>query len=435
MRFYGREEELQAMRNTREISLRSSQFTVVMGRRRIGKTDMILESVRGTRYVYLFVSRVSEPVLCRNMQNVMEEAGIEFNSPVTTVKAILRAAMIHSRNEPLTLIMDEFQDMKYANKAAFGDIQEIWDTYRNSSHINLIVSGSVHSMMKEIFEDEKAPLFNRPTSRIDLGPFPISLMKRILGDFNPGYENEDLLMLYLLTGGIPFYISVLMDQGAVDKESMLRAVTSRGSIFIDDGRSTLVTEFGKDYNTYFAILETVSEGHERRNEIDTKVGVSSGPYLERLQDEYNILKQISPIFSKSGSRNSRWEVTDMYLRFYFRFIHPNASYVEGGRYDLLRRSIDAGLEEYEGRSLEDYFRRRISEEDTYTDLGGWWSRDGTIEIDIVVVDDLDKKADIIEVKRNRDKYRQTALIVKGTSLDKELAGYSVSYRCLSMDDM
>lgn len=432
MRFYGRETELSVLERAREHSKTESQFTVVMGRRRIGKTKLILESLRDTKYVYLFISRLSEPVLCSRMQTTLEGAGIEINGTIGTVGGILKAAMLASRNEPLTLVFDEFQDLSYAGEGIFSDIQEVWDIYRDSSHLNLIVSGSSYSLMENLFEDSKAPLFSRPTYRIYLRPFTVSQMKQIMGDYHPGYSNEDLLMLYALTGGIPFYVSLLID---VSPGEMLRTALSEGSVFLSDGRTTLVSEFGKDYNTYFSILQTISEGHCKRNEIDSIVGTDTGAYLERLRSVYGFIRAVKPILSDKGARNVRWEVDDMYLRFYFRFLQPNADLIESGRFDLLYDTVRASIENYEGRVLEDYFRKRISEEDRYTSIGRWWTRDGRSEIDIVLIDASAKKVEFVEVKRDSSRYRVGDLVAKSAAVLVSLPNYVPVYRCLSMDDM
>ena len=90
---------------------------------------------------------------------------------------------------------------------------------------------------------------------------------------------------------------------------------------------------------------------------------------------------------------------------------------------------------YEGRALEDFFRRRISEEDDYTEVGGYWNRKGDVEIDIVVVDDIERKARLIEVKRNRNELDMKGLKSKGIRISHELEGYDVSYEGLSTEDV
>ena len=97
--------------------------------------------------------------------------------------------------------------------------------------------------------------------------------------------------------------------------------------------------------------------------------------------------------------------------------------------------MKAELPDYEGRALEDFFRRRISEEDTYTEVGGYWNRKGDVEIDIVVVDDIERKVRLIEVKRNQKKLNIKGLESKGAIIRQELEGYDVSYEGLSSEDV
>ena len=295
--------------------------------------------------------------------------------------------------------------------------------------------GSVHSMMTRIFEDESEPLFGRATAKIILGPLPISVLETALRDHNPEYTSEDLLTFFMLTGSVPKYMEVLIDGGAFDSEAMLQKIASTGSVFLIDGRDLLVTEFGKEYRTYLTILQLLSSGLGKRREIENVLDIDAGTYLKRLEEEHGLVQHISPVFSSTNNRNTRWVVSDMYLRFYFRFVRPSSNYVESGRYDLLLRAIERDLPDYEGRILEDFFRRRISEEDVYTEVGSYWNRKGDIEIDIVVLDDIVKQARLIEVKRNSSKLNMSELMTKADSLSHELKGYEVSFEGLSMDDV
>lgn len=435
MRFYGREKELSVLRSIKERSLTESTFTTVLGKRRVGKTALILESVRGTKYVYLFITRLDQVILCERMQRAAFDAGVDIPGKIETVGDLLKALMIHSRTEPITVIIDEFQELRNVDPSIFGDIQIVWDSYRDGAHIDLIVSGSVHSMMVSIFEDEKQPLFRRPTSKIRIEPFSMAQMKVILREHNPDPTHEDELMFFMLTGGVPYYVAALIDSGAKTADDMLETALSNGSIFLTDGKDVLISEFGKDYRTYFSILHLISQGREKRSEIESVIGIDPGAYLERLEKVYSFAKQVTTIPMKPNARNSRWTVSDMYLRFYFRFVLPYSDYIELGRNDLLLRSVRNMLEEYEGRALEDYFRRKISEESEFTQIGGFWNRDGTIEIDIIVLDDLRKTAELIEVKRNPAKLDMGKLKEKGKSVAPMLEGYDISYRGLSMDDI
>ena len=151
--------------------------------------------------------------------------------------------------------------------------------------------------------------------------------------------------------------------------------------------------------------------------------------------EYSFIRHRTPVFSKPESRNMQWEIVDPYLRFYFRFIEPSMAYLESRRYDLLMRYIERGLEEYEGRSLEDLLRKKVSEEWMYTEVGGYWNRKGDVEIDLVVIDSMDRKATFIEVEKNPSKIDMGSLSRKVSTLDQHLHGYDVELKGMSMDDL
>ena len=167
MKFYDRKKEMAILYAAKKQSQTSACFTVMTGRRRIGKTALLLESVKDTRFVYIFVARKSEVLLCAQYQPVIQETlGIRIYGEIREFAQLFELLMQHSQKENFTLIIDEFQEFLYINPSIVSDIQRIWDQYHATSKINFIVCGSVYSMMKRIFEDRKEPLYGRLTARI-----------------------------------------------------------------------------------------------------------------------------------------------------------------------------------------------------------------------------------------------------------------------------
>src|SRR5690606_8686416 len=111
-------------------------------------------------------------------------------------------------NRSFNLVIDEFQEFFNINESVYSDMQNIWDSYRKKSHMNLIVSGSVYSLMQKIFLNAKESLFGRADNIIKLSAFDTVTLKEIMKDNYPQYTNEDLLALYTFTGGIPRYIEL-----------------------------------------------------------------------------------------------------------------------------------------------------------------------------------------------------------------------------------
>lgn len=436
MKFYNRKKEQEILLKNKIQSEKSACFTVMVGRRRIGKTSLLLESVRGQKYLYLFVARKNENLLCSQFQSDAEKMlGLKIFGTITQFRDLFEQLLIFATREHFTLIIDEFQEFESVNPAIFSDIQNLWDQYKDKARINFIACGSIYSLMMKIFENRKEPLFGRLSSKIILQPFSVSVTKEILREYNAKYNPEDLLCLYLLTGGVAKYIELLMDAGAVTHKQMLDMVTRADSPFIGEGKDLLISEFGKEYGTYFSILQLIASGKNRQSEIDSIIDKNTGAYLVNLEKEYSLIVRNKPMFSKPGSRRARWSVNDNYLRFWFRFIYPNQSLIEMGRFDLLREYIDKNYEQYSGLILEKYFREKISESVRVTEIGSYWDSKGENEIDIVALNDLDKTSIIAEVKRNAKKIDMVKLETKVKSIQKHLAKYKTDIIGLSMDNM
>ncbi|MDD3161159.1 MAG: ATP-binding protein [Bacteroidales bacterium] len=436
MKFYDRENELKLLKRNLEQAKKSACFTVMVGRRRIGKTSLLLESVKGQKYLYLFVARKSEHLLCAQFQKEVQEVlGLQIFGTITSFRDLFEQLMIYATKEHYTLILDEFQEFENINSSIFSDIQNVWDTYKDRARVNFIVCGSIYSMMMKIFENRKEPLFGRLTSKIILKPFPVSVMKTILSDYNPNYSPEDLLCMYMITGGVAKYITLLVEEGAVTTSKILDMVTRADSPFLGEGKDLLVSEFGKEYGTYFSILQLIAAGKTTQSEIDSIICKNTGAYLANLEKEYSLITKMKPLFSRPESRKARWSLSDNYLRFWFRFVYPNQSLLELGKYDLLREYIDINYEQYSGLLLEKYFREKIAESERVTNIGSYWDSKGENEIDLIALSSLDKTAIVAEVKRNPSKISIPLLEEKAKSIKKELAKYTVECKGFSLEDM
>ena len=439
-KFYDRKNELTALEQIEKNSLNSANFTVITGRRRIGKTELLKKYIKNKRSCYLFTTRSSEALLCEQWQkSLADDIGLKIFGKITTLSDLFEQIMQYSNQEHFVLVIDEFQDLQIINPSFFSQMQNLWDSNKGDSKINLIVCGSVYSMMKKIFEDEKEPLFGRATGKINLTPFSPSICKEILSDYNSSYTNEDLLCLYMLSGGVAKYISLLMDSGSTTKEKMIDYVTGITAPFLIDGKDILVSEMGKDYGVYFSILALISRGLTAQNEIDSVIQKNTGAYLANLYKVYNVIKPIRPLYSKKESRNARWQITDCYLRFYFRFIYANQSLVELGQYDLLKSVILRDYETFTGKTLEQYFTNKINEERQLTRIGGWWDRKGENEIDVIAVNDFENTCDFYEVKRQAGRINLLKLAEKvnnfKSAVKPVIDGYSIQTLGLSMNDM
>lgn len=436
MKFYDREKEIKELQRVDDLAEGVSQFTVLMGRRRIGKTTLMIKALEGRPYVYLFVGKKAESLQCVVFQQQAESAlGIRIHGQVTSFASLLEELMIYGKNHKFAIIVDEFQRLADIGDGIISDIQKVWDKHQAESHVHLIACGSIYNMMKRIFEDKREPLFGRKTARIDLKPFSIFVLKKILCDYNPCYTPDDLLMLYAVTGGVAKYVSQLMDEGCRTKEDMLDAVCRSSSIFIEEGTELLVGEFGRKFQIYYSVLQLIASGMTTQSEIDSIILKNTGRYLDTLETEYSLIKKRRPMWSKPNSQGVKYFIDDCFLNFWFHYIEANRTLVELDKMDLLKEMIEKDYDQYSGQVLEKYFRQLYSEKERVTEVSHWWDNKGENEIDLIAIEKIDRRAVIAEIKRNPKKYSRIELEKKFEHIKHHLRGYDVSLTGLSLVDM
>lgn len=439
MKFYDRTEEIATLHNIRNRSVENAQFTVITGRRRIGKTSLVLKAYEDTPLLYFFVGRKAENLLCEEFRHEVEtKLEIRMGGNPANFAELFEFLMTLSRKRNVTLFIDEFQNFARVNPSVFSDMQKIWDLNHSGSKINLIVCGSVYSMMTKIFRDSKEPLYNRQNRFMNIKAFRPSVLKEILHDNAPGYSKDDLLALYSFTGGVAKYVQLLIEDHAFTVDSMIDSIVRSDSVFINEGRAILVEEFGKDYDTYFSILSAISSGHTRRAEIESIIGKEIGGYLTRLEDDYGLIRKELPLGAKALSKNAVYIIRDNFFTFWFRFIFKYGHILEIEAYGQLRTLIRRDYPTFSGLMLERYFREKAAESGKYTIIGRWWDRKGENEIDMIAANEIDRTAEIYEIKRRRKNINIATLEEKAKVMLPQVAalnGFRMEISGLDMENM
>lgn len=434
MRFYNREKELSNLKRIKERSQTSSKMTVIVGRRRIGKTKLIKEAYKDR--VYLFVSKKNEALLCEEFIDIIQDSlGVKVFGEFKKFKDLFEYLMELAKTTPFTLVIDEFQEFLQVNNTIYADMQNIWDSYKEESKMNLVLSGSIYSLMKKIFEDKKEPLFGRADNKIHLKPFSVLTLQEILQEHHPNYTNEDLLSFYIFTGGVAKYVELFVDNGAFSHQEQLELIFDENSLFIEEGKNLLIEEFGKEYTTYFSILSLIASSKTSRSEIESILGKNVGGYLDRLENEYTIIKKVKPIFAKEGSRTLKYEIIDNFFHFWFRFIYKNRSAIEIENYAYVKSLVERDFSTYSGRFLEKYFVEKLKLSGNFSELGTYWEKRNQNEIDIVALNDEQKTMLIAEVKMNPKRIDLNALENKAQKLVSKYNRYKIEYMGYSLEDM
>ena len=439
MKFYNREKEIKKLLEINEQSKKNAQFSVVTGRRRIGKTQLLLKSYENTKFLYFFVAKKSEVILCQDfLQELKEKLNLPILGEVNSFSVLFEYIVQLSYEQNITLIIDEFQEFFTVNPSVYSDMQRIWDLHKDKAKLNLIVSGSVISLMYKIFENYKEPLFGRANHFIKLQAFKTNTLKEILSDYSPSYTPDDLLALYSFTGGVAKYVQLFMDNGWTSKEKMIEGMIDENSIFISEGKNLLIDEFGKEYGTYFSILTAISEGKNTRAEIENLLKKEIGGYLTKMERDFNLIKKQQPIFTKSSTKNVKYQIEDNFIMFWFRFIYKYSSMIEIGAYEQLRKIIERDFSSFSGHMLEKYFRENAQISQAYTSIGNYWDRKGETEIDFIAVNEIEKSIDFAEIKRQKNSISIEKLRQKAAEFliqNPQFNSYKKDFYAWSLEDM
>ena len=439
MKFFGRNKEISELQETNRLSEHTARFTIVTGRRRSGKTSLLLKAYEDVSdMLYFFVARKSEAELCKDfITEITEKLQIPILGEVSRFADIFKFLMQLSKTRHLTVVIDEFQDFKRVNPSVFSDMQKIWDLNKAEAHINLVVCGSIYSLMNVIFKGSKEPLYGRQTGEIKVTAFPPSTIREILACYNPSFTAEDLLALYLYTGGVAEYVEMMMDSGATNKTLMMEKFVCKNSYFINEGKNMLIEEFGRDYTRYFEILQLIASGHTTRSELESIMKTELAGYITKLENDYSLISRNMPMFQKSN-RNIRYQIEDNFLRVWFRYIYKYSYMLEVGANGKLKALMEKDYTTYSGRVLERYFRSVMIESEEFTRIASWWDRKGENEVDIIAADELEQRVTFYEVKRQAKDINIGILKDKAVQFFNTTGSFqkfSVDYKGLSLDDI
>jgi len=365
-------------------------LVIVMGRRRVGKSFLLARVLTDERVVSF---QADEQDQRGHLDLLAAEASrLLPGSPPLRFgdwdEALLFFAA-QAEQRQVTLILDEFQHLCSAQPALPSIIQRHWDRWqRDELPLTLVLSGSALSFMEGLLS-HGAPLYGRATQR----PFLQPLDYRDAAGFVSTTDPEALLRRYAVIGGTPQYQAWAGDRRL---ETVLRtAVLAKGQPLYEDPLHLLREGEGvRDPATYFSILRAIAGGATQHNQIATRTDIASsnlGSRLLRLE-ELGYVTGWAPLSADGPEpRRTSWRIADPYFAFYFRYVFPNRSRLERGLVDEVAREITADLDNIMGRAFEDACRTwvgRYAGESVVggsEQLGSWWSRDGSVEIDVVGV--------------------------------------------------
>lgn len=333
MKFINRKEELIILNDALESE--RFEFYVLYGRRRIGKTCLVLNAIKDKKAIYYLAVEGSN---IEKFKNVASKTKPE----IQYVKNDFEAIFNFLKDE--IVVIDEFPNLIKENPKILSEFQRIVDVVLKDTKTKLIILGSSISMMESSVLIYSSPLFGRKTGQIKLKPMKFREIK----NFFPEASAEELVEIYGFADGVPFYLDKLRYPFWKWMEMELKRTDSFLKTEID---FIMKYEFSET-RTYKKILEAIAFGNTQLGEIKDYCGFKGTditPYLKNLI-ETEFVHKISPLFAPVQSRKNRYYIKDNFVKFWFRFIYPNISFIEEGIFSI--DEIKINYSAYLGRTFE-----------------------------------------------------------------------------------
>jgi len=384
--FYGRNAELaklNEMHNSEKF-----EFAVIYGRRRVGKTTLIREFIKGKKALFF---AASESTASDNLLSLSRCIGGKTTAPVySDFDSALSAVFDIAENERLIFVIDEFPYLACAYHGISSLFQILIDHRKDVSKLMLILCGSSMSFMENQVLGYQSPIYGRRTAQFKILPF--TFLESL--PFFDNYEPIDKALLYGVTGGVPEYLCKINPQKNVRENIIDLFLTPSGHFFEEP--SNLIKQELREPSTYNVIIEGVASGASRLNEIATKCGLESNKcakYLSSLISLGLVSKEYP--YGETGGKRSIYKLEDFMFRFWYRFVFPNLSAITAGLgATVFDNEVDKQLNAYMGFIFEEISKQWLFEMAKRNGLpffigklGRWWGTNSKTrsqeEIDIM----------------------------------------------------
>ena len=381
----------------------AGRMITIRGRRRVGKTWLVEEFIERNDppHVFFAASRqtperelalFAQAVAASSLPSREQTAGVAFE---TWQSALVGAAAGAERSSPSVIVLDEFPyllgDTSASRDAVLGAVQAAWDRTLSRGPVLMVIVGSDRAMM-EMITAPRQPLHQRPSRELVVPPLDPAEAASL-----SGFKGADALDSYLVTGGFPSVVRARMDRSIED--FLTDQLADDGTPFVSTGRLVLDAELGGSDQAR-SILSVLGEGFRKRAVLANETGIDAANLkrpLDVLIHEKRVIEARRPI-STAASRDTRYEISDPFLRFYMRFIDRHRGEIERGRGRVIAPLILRDWSTYRGKAIEPVIRRAL--ESLIPDarlgeaavVGAYWTDDHRVEVDLVGADRRDPPA-------------------------------------------
>ena len=390
--FIGRKQELSTL--NRMYDSGRFEFAVIYGRRRVGKTALISEFVKGKETIFFTGVETSAKQNLENLSRCIMEysTGILEDSFFSSFQSALEYVFELSKTKRIVFVIDEYPYVARASKSFASTLQLLIDKNKDQSRLVLILCGSSMSYMEDHVLAYKAPLYGRRTAQLKIQPFDFFEACQ----YFTGFSDFDKALAYGFIGGTPQYLMQIDDRLSIEENIKNTHLNPASAIFEEP--NNLLQQEVREPAIYNAVITAIANGCSKMNEISTSIGENTSVctgYIKNLIT-LGIIKRELPYGEKSG-RKTIYSIEDNMFRFWYRFVPENASAISRGAADLVYQRIAPEFSHYMGGVFEEICKQYLWHlllegrcAVNFSDLGRWWGTNSKThkqeEIDIMGTD-------------------------------------------------
>ncbi len=388
MKFVDRIEETKRLKQV--LSVDKPTFTVIYGRRRLGKSTLITRTL-GENDVYYSADQTDAGLQRESLSKMIASVIPGFDKVIYPDWNIFFDSLNDRTTKKFTLCIDEFPYLVGSSPDLSSILQNKIDSKRLK--FNLIICGSSQQLMYGLVLEASSPLYGRADAILKITPIKMPYIQEAIG-----VSATEAVEEYSVWGGVPRYWE--LREGYVNLREAIEGnlLSVNGTLYEEPMK--LFKDDIKDIVKTSTIMSYVGAGAHRLSEIAGRSGEIatnlSRPLAKLISLGY-LMKEIPFGENEKNSKKSLYRISDPLMNFYFQFIIPNRSFIEIGRISPVSSALDTHFSEYVGDYWEKLCRETVSGNEidgiTYGMGRRWWgnvSKDERLELD-VVAESLDKK--------------------------------------------
>ncbi|WP_049987136.1 ATP-binding protein [Halobellus rufus] len=354
----------------------TADFIVIYGRRRLGKSELVHQSIadRDDAVYYQAVESTAQ----NQLEQFVDTATTQFPA-LQNVRRDWEVLLESLGDEDAIVVIDEFPFLIEEDDSLPSRIQRVWDLELQETGMTLVLVGSSISVMEEKVLSGSAPLYGRRTATIDLKPLDVPDARQ----FFPEYDPETALMAWAIYGGTPYYLQTIHPAQSLGT-NVQQGILSEQGLLYSEPEFLLRTEL-RQPNTYFSILRALAHGRRTPNEIAGMAGVESGSlstYLQKLRRLRLVERHIPITESPTASKRGRYRIAAPLFRFWFRFVYGKQDQLRLLGDDAYDELVAPGLADYVSPLFERLCQRALPDlvDRQFRDVGQWWFKEHELDV-------------------------------------------------------